>query len=119
MANTDFYKTLLSGSTDGAGIGISSIVSPGDLIHAAFSNAVAVDRPYLYVANNHTADVTLTLLLGGVAAKDTVKVTLSALAGLNLVVPGLIFRNSLSLRAFASSPNALVVFGEVERASLA
>lgn len=116
MPNTDFFKALLSQSTDGAGIPISSIVSPGDLIHSAFSDTTKVDRPYIYVANNHTADVTLTLLLGGVAAKDTVKVTLSALAGLNLVVPGIIFRNSISVRAFASSANALTVFGDVDRA---
>jgi len=116
MPNTDFFKQMLSASSDGAGVAITTSTSPGDLIHAAFSDATKMDEVAIYAVNNHTSDVTLTLLLGGVATKDQVKVSLSANSGLNLVVPALLFRNTLSIRGFASSPNAVNVFGNVNRA---
>lgn len=119
MANTDFFKEFLSASVDGKGIGISASQSPGTLIHTAISTPGLADEVFVYAANIGAADVTLTLELGDNATGSKVVQTIAAADGLDLRVPGLLFKNATTLRGFTNSAgvNKVNVFGGVNRAS--
>lgn len=100
----------LSGSTDGRGIKIAATSTPGTLIHTAQASATDMDVPELQVYNSHTADVTITFECWGVTAPDDhVKRTIPAGETVGVPIPA--GRNSLVLRAFASTINVLTVTG--------
>jgi hypothetical protein len=109
-----FTKEFLSGSTNGRPIKVVATATPGTLIHTA--DATATDEVYIYAVSTTGADVDLTIEFGGVTSPDdhiTVKVKKEA--GLLLVVPGSPLTNSLVVRAFAGSANALNIVGWVNR----
>jgi len=108
-----FSKVILSGSTDGRPVSVTQTATAGDLIHTA--DATAIDEVWLYAVNRHTADVVLTIELGGVSAGDLVTVTLTAGGGPVLVIPGTPMTNSLVVRAFADTTAVVSVFGWVNR----
>ena len=119
MARTTVEVIPLSGSTDGRGIKIAATSTPGTLLHTAVSGAGKLDRIYLHIYNSHTAGVAVTIQWGGTTSPDDeVKETIPFRSGLILVMPGLILRNGLELRAFAGTTNVLVAHGEVERATV-
>jgi hypothetical protein len=111
-----FTKALLSGSVNGKGIKIAATGSPGDTIHTAVAGTASFDEIWLYVTNNHTADVTFTLQWGGTTAVDhDVVYTVPYKDGLKIQIPGFLLQNGLVVKGYASITNVLVVYGFVHQ----
>ena len=109
-------KRKLSGSTDGRGIKIVTVSTPGTLIHTAVSGTTLgmFDELWLYAYNSDASARLLTVEFGGVSVPDdNIKVTISPLAGLMLVVPGLVLQNASVVRAFSAVASGTVIYGFV------
>jgi hypothetical protein len=112
----DYTKLFLSGSTNGKGIKLGAVATPGTLIHTAVSGIVNQDEIWLYVTNNHTASLTMAIEWGGVASPDDlIQMSIPSKTGLFLIVPGMILNNALVVRAFAQTTNLLSIHGWVNR----
>lgn len=111
----EYAKIMLSGSSDGTGILIAQITTPGTLIHTAVSGIINSDEIWLYAQNNHTADLALYLEYGGVAGKDIIQFSLPYKKGLYLFLPGLVLNNSKIVRAYAQTANLITVHGYAHR----
>lgn len=111
-----YSKVKLSGSTNGKQIKVAATATPGTLIHTAVSGTTDLDEIWLYLTNNHTASVLVTIEFGGVASPDDlIQITIPAKQGLYLVVPGLLLQNSLVVRMFAATANVISVSGWANR----
>jgi len=109
-----YTKQALSGSTNGRQILIAAVATPGTLIHTATAGIVNMDEVWIYVTNNHTANLALTIQFGGTTSpNDLIQMTIPTKSGLYLVVPGLIINNGLIVRAFAQTTNLLSISGWV------
>lgn len=107
-------KTVLSGSTNGRAIKIAATSTPGTTLHTA--HATSLDEIWIYLYNNHTADVLTTIEFGGTTSPDDlIKVYVPFNGGLLLVVPGLVLTNSLVVKAFAATTNVVMAHGYVNR----
>ena len=107
-------KQELSGAADGTGVSVVATSSPGTTIHAA--DASAYDEIYLWANNSSTSPVKLTIEWGGTDdPEDLIEVTLLPENGLELVVPGLILTNSLTVAAFAGTTDVIGIKGYVNR----
>jgi len=112
-------KILLSGGgTDG-----KMLPSDGNnqTIHQASSTATDIDEVWLWAANRHSADVEVTVGWGRAGNTDTNNLfTVPTLAGLYLLVPGLILKGSTGtpkiVNVYASSAHINFV-GYVNRHS--
>ncbi|NTU73633.1 hypothetical protein HGB07_05725 [Candidatus Roizmanbacteria bacterium] len=110
------FKRKLSGSTDGSPIKVVATATAGTTIHTAVAGTTAgtFDEIYLYAQNNHTTTVTLTIEFGGATAPDqNIIMTLASKSGLQLIIPGLILQNGLTVKAFASVANVVCLSGFV------
>lgn len=110
------YKRKLSGSTDGKAVKIAATATPGTLIHTAVVGTTSgtYDEIWLYAYNSDSVARTLTIEFGGATAPDqNIVVTLPPLNGLQLIVPGLILQNGLTVKGFASAANVVTVSGFV------
>lgn len=113
---TIYTKQKLSGSIDGRQIKIAAIATPGTLIHTAVAGSVSMDEVWLYVTNNHTATLALTIQFGGTTSPDDlIQMSIPAKTGLYLIVPGFILNNGSVVRAFAETTNLLCVSGWANR----
>ena len=110
---TTYKKTLLSGSVDGKAIKIVQTSTPGTLVHTAVAGSVNFDEIWLWVQNNHTADVILTVEFGSADAGDNIIVTVPFKSGLIPVAPGLALNNASTVKAFAGTANVISIFGFV------
>lgn len=109
-------KAKLSGSTDGRQIKVVATATPGTAIHTAQASATLYDEIYLFATNRHTGIVTLTVEFGGVTSPDDlISMDLLPNKGYTLVVPGLLVRNSLVVRAFASVANVIMINGYIHQ----
>jgi hypothetical protein len=106
----------LSGSTNGKQIKLTTVATPGDLIHTAVAGTSDWDEIYIYCYNSGVSAVELTVEWGEHTAPDgNIKCTVPAKSGLQLVVPGLKLQNSMDVNAFAGSANVLMLSGWVNR----
>jgi hypothetical protein len=97
-------------------IKIAQTATPGTLLHTAVAGIVDQDEVWLYVTNNHTANLTLTLELGGVTSPDDlVQFSVPFKSGLYLILPGFVFNGGVAIRAFAQTANLLSISGWVNR----
>lgn len=111
-----YTKQKLSGSTNGRQIKVAATTTPGTLIHTAVAGIVDWDEIWVYVTNNHTTSLSLTLQWGGTTSPDDyIQMSIPSKTGLYLIVPGLILQNGLILRAFAQTTNLLCISGWVNR----
>ena len=111
-----FTKLKLSGSTDGKQIKVAATATPGTTIHTAVSGTSDYDEIWLYVTNNHTAAVALTIEFGGTTSPDDlIQQSIPAKTGLYLLVPGLVLQNGAVVKAFAGTTNVISVSGWVNR----
>lgn len=116
MAEPTYTKRMLSASANGKQIKVAAIATPGTVIHQAVASITDKDEIWLYVTNNHTADLALTIEWGGVSVPDDLKqMTIPAKSGDYLIVPGHLLNNSLYVRAFAQTANLLCISGWVNR----
>jgi hypothetical protein len=115
-----YSKVLLSGSTQGRAIKVAATTSVGTTIHATGVSSVAEDEIWLYAYNSSASAVLLTIQFGGTTAVDNdIKLSIPALAGLTLVVPGLILTGTGSaantVAAYAGTANVITISGYVNR----
>lgn len=112
----DYTKLKLSGSNNGKQIKVAATASPGTLIHTAVAGIIETDEIWLYVTNNHTAPLALTIEWGGTASPDDLKqMSIPSKQGDYLIIPGHLLQGGLVVRAFAASANLLCVSGWVNR----
>lgn len=106
----------LSGSTDGRGIKVVATASSGTTIHTATTSTSDCDVVTLYAYNSSASAVNLTLQWGGTTSvDDDIKLSIPATSGLTLVVPDMVLRNSLVVRAYAGTANVLTIHGFANR----
>ena len=115
-----YSKVLLSGSTQGKAIKVAATASVGTTIHATGTSATIEDEIWLYAYNSSAAAVSLTIQFGGTTAVDNeIKLSIPSLAGLTLVVPGLILTGTGSaantVAAYAATTNVITISGYVNR----
>ena len=115
---TTFTKIPLSGLTSGLGILVNDDATAGKTIHTGPSDTDQTDEVWLYAANYDTTDRKLTIEWGAATVGTIIEQTISAEAGLTLVVPGLILVGAgspLVMAAFAATTSAIQLFGYVNR----
>ncbi len=109
-------KELLSDSTSGRGILISQTATAGNDLHTSIAAADGLDEMWVWFHNAHTADVLVTVEIGGVTSPaDIITYTVPFDDGAHLVVPGLLLTGALDIAAFAGTTNVLTAFGYVNR----
>ena len=115
----ELTKIPLSGSTHGRPIKVTqTAIATGDTIHTALATTVdgEGDEIVIDAFNSDSAERTLTLGWGGVTdPDDLLEFTLAAGERRNLV-PGLVLRNGLAVKAAADAANVVTVQGYVTRA---
>ena len=117
MAPT-FTKIKLSGSTDGLGILVDDAASAGKTIHTGPTDTDQMDEVWIYAANYDTTDRKLTIEYGTASAGGIIEQTITAEAGLTLVIPGLVIVGNSSpkvIAAFAATTSAIQLFGYANR----
>lgn len=110
------FKRKLSGSTDGKAIKLTKTsTTDAETIHTAVAGTTTgtYDEVWLWAYNAHTADVLLTLELGGAAAPDVIKQTIPFQKGMFLVVPGFVLQNGAVIRGWAATANVISIIGFV------
>lgn len=112
-----FSKEPLSASTDGRMIQVAATSSSGTTIHTSQASATTFDEVWLYATNTNTSSVNLTIEWGGTGTDKEIKLTVPAVSGLTLVIPGLILRNSKAVTAYASVASVVSLAGYVNRMS--
>lgn len=117
-----FNKQRLSGSTDGKAIKVTGTSTSNTVtVHQAVSGTTLADNYdeiWIYACNTSGSNVKLTLEWGTATAADgNIELTITAEAGLVLVVPGLILQNALYVKAFAATADVILLTGWVNRIS--
>jgi len=114
-----FSKIALSGSTDGKMIKVAQTATAGTTLHTGSTTATTFDEVWLYAVNSSSSNVKLTIEYGGTTSPDDlIELTITAEAGLVLVVPGLVIKGNstaLVVRAFAATANVINIAGYVNR----
>lgn len=111
-----YSKIILSGSTNGKGILISTTADAGNTIHTAVAGVSSMDEIWLYAANIDTAAVVVSVEWGGNTSPGDI-IPCSVLPGIGpvLIIPGLILQNSLLVKVYASVANKIIITGYVNR----
>ena len=117
---TTVSRIPLSGSTNGRGIKVAATSSAGTTIHTATSSATDCDVITLYAYNSSASAVTLTVQWGGTTSvDDDIKLSIPSLSGLTLVVPDMVLRNSLIVKAYAGTADVITIHGFANRVATA
>ena len=114
----DYQKRKLSGSTDGRGIKVAAISSPGALVHTALRSVAANewDEIFIQAVNTSATPVKLTVEWGGTGSPDDlIEITIPAESGFTEVIPGHVLQNGALVRAFAAEADVIVLHGFVNR----
>lgn len=107
-----YTKLRLSGSVNGRQIKVGATSTPGTLIHTVTASLVDQHEVWLYATNNHTADLALTIELGGTTSPDDlIQMSIPSKEGLFLIVPGHVLNNGVVIRAFAQTANLICISG--------
>ena len=115
---TTFTKKPLSGLTSGLGILVDDAASAGKTIHTGPTDTDQTDEVWIYAANDDGTDRKLTIEYGTASAGGIIEQTITAEAGLTLVIPGLILVGAgspLVIAAFAATTSSIQLFGYVNR----
>jgi len=115
-----YTKQLLSGSTQGKQIKVTTTSSTGTTIHATGTSSSTIDEIWLYATNTSTSPVLLTVQYGTTTAPDdNIIITIPPQSGLTLVAPGLILTGTGSaantVYAFAATASVINISGYVNR----
>ncbi len=113
-------KIILSGSTDGVGIPITATTpSGGNTLHTAVTgSAQSIDEIILYAYNTVTTAVNIRIAIGATTATGSrYEHTLPAgeTGGLQPIMPGLVLKNALVVKAYVSTAARVNIFGWVNR----
>jgi hypothetical protein len=108
-----YTREPLSGSTHGRGIKVVQVATAGTTIHTGQASTTLTDVVTLYACNTHTETVRLTLEWGGATVPDDNLIFDIPAKQTVLLVADLMIRNSLVIKAFASTANIVSIFGYV------
>lgn len=113
-----YSKTILSGSTDGKGIKLTTTTSTSAAtIHTGSSTASTLHEVWLWAMNTTTSGVKVTVGWGGTTDPDNLlEYTAAGEDGLKCIVPGLILKGNatpLVITAWAASANVVMIYGYV------
>lgn len=112
-----FSKLMLSGSTDGRQIAVASITSgSGTAVHTAGTGSI-IDEIWIYATNINTGSVQLAIEWGTSGSVNEIKSTIPTTSGLTLIIPGLTLTNGKAVTAYATTANAILLSGYVNRIS--
>lgn len=114
-----YSRVPLSGSTNGRGIKVTGTATGSTVtVHTAQSGTTTCDEVHVWAYNGDTQSRTLTIEFGGTSdPDDLIVVDIPPKAGATYVIPGFVLRNSLVVKAFASSANVVTVHGFCNRVS--
>jgi hypothetical protein len=115
--------TVATGSpagSSGTGGTVTVSASPPTTVHATGTSSTIQDEVWLYAYNSSASATVLTIQWGGVTSVDNeIKLTIPAVSGLTLVVPGLIITGdgaiANTVAAYAGTANVITVSGYVNR----
>jgi hypothetical protein len=115
--------TIASGTSavsSGTGGTVTVSASPPTTVHTTGTSSTTEDEVWLYAYNSSGTAVVLTIYFGGtVTPDDNIRLSIPALSGLTLVIPGLILTGSGSVAstvsASAATANVVTVSGYVNR----
>lgn len=109
----------LSASTDGAPISITATSTPGTTVHTAVAATDQQDMVHLYLANNHSASVVVTVEWGSATAALNNTFTLLPDTGWTRITPegGLPIQNSKTVAIFAATTAVIAAIGKVIRST--
>tara|TARA_R110000824_G_scaffold318496_1_gene505674 strand:- start:18 stop:383 length:366 start_codon:yes stop_codon:yes gene_type:complete len=115
-----YSKVQLTGSTDGTGIEMPVDSGAYATIHTTTTTVTTLDEIWLYASNTDTTDRKITIQFGGaVDADDIIEYTVTAEAGLQLIIPGLALSGKAStgliVKGAAAVADKVNVFGYVNR----
>jgi len=111
-----YTKEFLFNSVDGRGIKLGASSSPGTILHEVSASPIK-DEIWMWATNTDSVDRTITIQFGGTGSpEDNIKHIVPAGQQI-LVCPGLVLSNAVTVRAYGSSGNVLVVHGFVNRIS--
>lgn len=117
---TTVSRIPLSGSTHGRGVKVAATSSAGTTIHTATSSTTDCDVITLYAYNSSGSAVNLTIQWGGTTSvDDDIKLSIPATSGLTLVLPDLVLRNSLVVKAYAGTADVVTIHGFANRVTTA
>jgi hypothetical protein len=117
---TTVSRIPLSGSTHGRGVKVAATSSAGTTIHTATSSTSDCDVITMYAYNSSASAVNLTLQWGGTTSvDDDIKLSIPATSGLTLLVPDLVLRNSLVVKAYAGTADVITIHGFANRVATA
>lgn len=117
---TTVSRIPLSGSTHGRGVKVAATSSAGTTIHTATSSTTDCDVITLYAYNSSSSAVNLTIQWGGTTSvDDDIKLAIPATSGLTLVLPDLVLRNSLVVKAYAGTADVVTIHGFANRVTTA
>jgi len=108
-----YTREPLSGSTHGRGIKVAATGTPGTTIHTGQASTTLTDVVTLYATNTDTVTRRLTLEWGGTTAVDDHLIFDLPPKSVVPIVPDLIIRNSLVVKAFCDTANVVSIFGFV------
>ena len=116
-----FTHEVLSGSTNGLGVKITSTATLGQTLHTAVAGTTSRDEVWIWAVNNDADGETRTLTIefGGATSPDNLIVLpIPAGAGPVLCVPGFPLRNALVVSAFADETADVACYGYVNRVTV-
>jgi hypothetical protein len=117
---TTVSRIPLSGSTHGRGVKVAATSSAGTTIHTATSSATDCDVITMYAYNSSASAVNLTIQWGGTTSvDDDIKLSIPATSGLTLILPDLVLRNSLVVKAYAGTADVVTIHGFANRVTTA
>lgn len=114
-----FAKRILSGSTDGLPINVSSTAGGGTTVHTGSTSTNTIDEIYLTAHNSATSIVTMYLEWGASASQVLVCDVPARGEGPVVIVAGLPLQGRSAagtvIYAYASTSNVLNLYGHVNR----
>lgn len=113
-----YSRRILSGSTSGKPIKVAATATAGTLIHTAVEGDSKFDEVYVWVTNTDTSARDLTIEFGGVTDPDCLIVKTYSIPALSPPIPvltGQVLNGTLTVGAFASVANKLLISGYVNR----
>ncbi len=111
-----FTKEILSGTTNGIPILISSTTLDGTAIHTAVGNTSDWDEVWLWAYNNSNSAVSVQIFWAGVTEPDCrIESTISSLDKPFNLIPGWIINDGKGVTAIAGSGNSVSISGYVNR----
>lgn len=112
----EITREKASASTNGRGVKVAATSTPGTAVHVVTSDADHLDHVTLWARNTDTALVTLSVEWGGVTDPDDLQVfPLPPDDRWYLLGPGFSFDGGVTIAAFASVADKVVVMAEVNR----